>query len=243
MLLTGAILTGCLKIPEASERPADAASDQEILRDAMRAEYERAQTGDPRAILAWASTLTAVLRNDLEDEFPEADWNTLAEQAQGWLAELERESTELRYAVEAMRAEAHLMAARSDKDQTIESVDEALAKARTYRSAMRTLEAHAALGEPLDELDDVCQQTRGMARTDDELFQLVEVCRELSPGAPGVDAFLWLSEADRGTWERLRELDQGMEAYRRERDERRRARQRDRTTMIEQYGPAEPPTQ
>lgn len=240
LLLASVALAGCLKIPTSSDRPTDAATDREILADAMQAEYDKAHAGDPPGILAWASTVTAVHRNDLQDEFPEADWEHLADLAQLWLADLERESSDLRLAIEAMRAEAHLRAARSDKPGTLAEVDEALDEVRDYRAAMRSLEVHAALGEPLESLDDVCQRTRQMARTDDELYELVEVCRELSPGAPGVDAFLWLSEADRGTWERLRQLDAGMEAYRRARDERRRARERDRATMLEQYGPRAP---
>lgn len=227
--------SGCLRIKEDSERAPGETTDRDIQIDAMKAEYQRAKSGVPAGVLVWASTVTAIHRNAMQAQFPEVNWDDLADEAMTWLEALERDAENFRYGIEAMRAKAHLLAARGDKAGALAVVDKALVEIEDYFSAMQSLESHAALGVPLDRLDDVCAQIRTKARSDEEVFHLIEVCRELNPNRPSVDAIPWVSEADRGAWERISQFNAGMEAYRREREQWLRARERDSNSLIEQY--------
>jgi len=231
-LLAGA--TGCLRIEKNSERP-PGASDHDIQVDSMRAERDKAKSGDPGSVLMWASTVTAVHQNDLEDKYAGADWDALADEALGWLDRLENDAPSLGYAVEAMRAKAHLHAARLDHNVAVDQARVELEQIEDYDDAMRSLHTHAALEASIDHVDDVCSRAKAMARSDEEIFELIEVCRELSPGSPAIEAMTWVSEADRGAWERIRQFNASMDAYRRERTKWRQARARDRETMLDQY--------
>ncbi len=157
------------------------------------------------ADFAAASAYGAALYAGLEANYSQVngvDWATYANDAAILLGNTSKTAPP-EPAAEALIVRAAFLESLNDSAGALQSMRDAFARAHTYHSGLGIIHVYGK-ERNYAQAQTVCQSTRALAKSDEELFTLIETCLgSVEPKSTSAQALPWVSADDWATFTRL----------------------------------------
>lgn len=196
--LPGCFIFGIGQSPGQAQAQANAQAQMQANLEQLRTQ---AKAGDAQAQVTFAATLIGVLGNPgAKDAYPEIDWDTMATEAEGMLEEQQANATDEATAMQALSLRSQLQTATGRGADALASWQTAHDASPSFTTAMGVLLTSQATGVALEDPVGFCEQNRGQAQDETQLYQFMQACYGVNPAGDLATALPWASEADLATY-------------------------------------------